>query len=574
MDVRLPDGTIIKGVPDGMSKADLTAKLQANGYDMSKLAPALPTQPVVATPAAPAPLRGKAGMFDMLSAPFEMGMELANKPRAEQAAFIAPTVEALGAGGGAMLGSMGGPLGAVTGAGAGYAGAKELMRYAAGTATPETLPQASQRVAENAITGAAMEAGGRAIIGPIIDKAAKAAGWVFDTVSGNLLQVRAGKIIRQIAGADLDAVKAAASNAPQNLTAAQAVAPVGNDMLSALGARAAKNDVVNFFSRTAAEQEAARSAALKAVTPDMATAQAMRGNAASPLYTAATQPSVAINTKPLVTRVDDLLARNPGNPELITALNKIKTGLESSNNAEQVSSVLDGLKTAIASKDNKFIAKNLLDVKSSIESALPGYKTAQQVFATASKPVNQAAVLGEMQNVLAREGGGERVTPFLNVLGRGENALIKRTTGDARFGDLGDVLSKPQMAVVDDVAGQLTRDLQLAKAAARGEGGLSRILGEAKATAELPPAFNIYTRTSNKVLSLLEGRVNTNTLKAMEDGMRSGKDLMSLINKLPAAERVNALKAIGTSAKDFGRAATFGTNALAPQSENQNALVK
>lgn len=38
MDVRLPDGTVIRGVPDGMSKADLTAKLQANGYDVSKLA--------------------------------------------------------------------------------------------------------------------------------------------------------------------------------------------------------------------------------------------------------------------------------------------------------------------------------------------------------------------------------------------------------------------------------------------------------------------------------------------------------------------------------------------------------
>lgn len=37
MDVRLPDGTVIKGVPDGMSKADLTAKLKLNGYDVSKL---------------------------------------------------------------------------------------------------------------------------------------------------------------------------------------------------------------------------------------------------------------------------------------------------------------------------------------------------------------------------------------------------------------------------------------------------------------------------------------------------------------------------------------------------------
>ncbi len=37
MDVQLPDGTLLRGVPDGMSRADLTAKLSANGYDVSKL---------------------------------------------------------------------------------------------------------------------------------------------------------------------------------------------------------------------------------------------------------------------------------------------------------------------------------------------------------------------------------------------------------------------------------------------------------------------------------------------------------------------------------------------------------
>lgn len=37
MDVRLPDGTVITNVPDGITKAELTAKLQANGYDVSKL---------------------------------------------------------------------------------------------------------------------------------------------------------------------------------------------------------------------------------------------------------------------------------------------------------------------------------------------------------------------------------------------------------------------------------------------------------------------------------------------------------------------------------------------------------
>jgi hypothetical protein len=39
MDVRLPDGTLIKNVPDDMSKADLTAKLKRNGFDLSTAKP-------------------------------------------------------------------------------------------------------------------------------------------------------------------------------------------------------------------------------------------------------------------------------------------------------------------------------------------------------------------------------------------------------------------------------------------------------------------------------------------------------------------------------------------------------
>jgi hypothetical protein len=64
MDVRLPDGTVIKNVPDGMSKADLTAKLKANGYDIGKLeAPAALSSE--------APARGSAGMLDILSVPLD-----------------------------------------------------------------------------------------------------------------------------------------------------------------------------------------------------------------------------------------------------------------------------------------------------------------------------------------------------------------------------------------------------------------------------------------------------------------------------------------------------------------------
>lgn len=65
MDVQLPDGTVIRDIPDGTSKAELTAKLARNGYDVSKLsaAPAAPsdgqrnlTDLMLNRPATPAPL--------------------------------------------------------------------------------------------------------------------------------------------------------------------------------------------------------------------------------------------------------------------------------------------------------------------------------------------------------------------------------------------------------------------------------------------------------------------------------------------------------------------------------------
>ena len=47
MNVSLPDGTVLRDVPDGTTKAQLRAKLAANGYDVSKLdsAPAAPAAP-------------------------------------------------------------------------------------------------------------------------------------------------------------------------------------------------------------------------------------------------------------------------------------------------------------------------------------------------------------------------------------------------------------------------------------------------------------------------------------------------------------------------------------------------
>jgi hypothetical protein len=184
--------------------------------------------------AAPVAPRGRAGMFDMLSAPFEMGAALAAKPRKQQVEFIAPAVEALGSAGGAMVGTGAGPLGTVVGAGAGYAGAKELLRLAAGESGGETLPQAATRQAQNVLEGATMEAFGRGVVSPVIAKGAEYANKLKNIKLDQYIKA-VGDKGEEIVNALRGRVQIVPGTSP---TAGEVAAPVGSVGLSVLQARA------------------------------------------------------------------------------------------------------------------------------------------------------------------------------------------------------------------------------------------------------------------------------------------------------------------------------------------------
>jgi len=75
-----------------------------------------------------------------------------------------PVIEALGLVGGGIAGTPAGPLGAIAGAGLGYAGAKQAYRTAeelAGVSEPAPLPEQLVRTGKEVATGAAYEMGGQ-----------------------------------------------------------------------------------------------------------------------------------------------------------------------------------------------------------------------------------------------------------------------------------------------------------------------------------------------------------------------------------------------------------------------------
>jgi hypothetical protein len=412
---------------------------------------------------------------------------------------------------------------------------------------------------------------------------AKGAGNVVDAITGQRATTRAGNIVRNALTEEgrtpqnIAAAQNALINAPAGTTVRQALADVTSPQIQYLGETVQAKTAPGAALSVQAAQEADRLARLQAVTPDLTAAEIARTNVSRPLYNAATLPLTPINTAPLTQQIDDLLVANPGNTKLVSALNQVKTGLEASSSAQQVSSVIDDLKELIANKDNKFIVKNLANVKKTIEQALPGYERAQQAFAIASPPVNQAKVLNAMTDVLKQPlGVGERAGPFATVLGRGESALLKKATGEARYDDLSQVLSPQQMGVVKGVEAELKRDAEVVRQTQAGAEAMKIILEANQSKFRLPSFLDVKVTLTNQMLDILKDRMSANVLKELEKGFNSAQDFQALLKKVPASQRIDVLRALGQAQDQISptklNIITQTQNALASTQENQNAL--
>ena len=203
-------------------------------------APAAPAQPV--TP--PGVIPGAApGQVAPPAQPAQPSM-------AQRAiSFVRPTVEALGAAGGAVVGTPLGPAGTVGGAGLGFGLAKgglDVLEQMAGTRqAPATAGEALLGGARDVLTGATYETAGR-VAAPIVSAAIQK----FGTSATRALDVKgrqATKIARAAAGKEIDAIRAALRGADPSDLPAQATANIDRkawQSLNELGASLDETDVI------------------------------------------------------------------------------------------------------------------------------------------------------------------------------------------------------------------------------------------------------------------------------------------------------------------------------------------
>ena len=163
--------------------------------------------------------------------------------------YVAPTIEALGSAGGALLGGTAGtfgagPIGTVTGgvvgAGLGYGLAKEALELSdvyLGGKEPRKGAAIAVEPTKNILEGATYEAGGR-VVAPLLGKAiGKAADLK------NIPQNKAAEIARNALGPDLpEVINALRAAQGQNVSAAQATAAINSPTWQALIDRATARD--------------------------------------------------------------------------------------------------------------------------------------------------------------------------------------------------------------------------------------------------------------------------------------------------------------------------------------------
>lgn len=115
---------------------------------------------------------------------------------------LAPITEGLGLAVGGIVGTPLGPVGQVTGAGLGYAGAKRLGTITdqyLGNTPPETLGGALKQTGKDVISGAQMEAGGQ-VAGVVLSKGAELAGKGIKQVLGATTGTGPGTIDEALKG--------------------------------------------------------------------------------------------------------------------------------------------------------------------------------------------------------------------------------------------------------------------------------------------------------------------------------------------------------------------------------------
>ena len=162
--------------------------------------------------------------------------------------------------------------------------------------------------------------------------------------------------------------------------------------------------------------------------------------------------------------------------------------------------MLDGIKTAMKSEDNKFILKELELVKRRLSARLPRWREAEAAFSEESKPITQGKVGNKLVKAAQVPGGWRpgagmplQEGNFLKELDKGFGLASKDLTPEARQS-------------IEQVAEEFRRNAAFMRQAELGSPAAPKL---DKTGTSLPNLLMREAMIMNAILRRLEGKVST-----------------------------------------------------------------
>ncbi|MEB3202968.1 MAG: hypothetical protein VKK05_09185, partial [Synechococcus sp.] len=301
-------------------------------------------------------------------------------------------------------------------------------------------------------------------------------------------------------------------------TAGEAAVPAGAARFSAMQ-RSAEDVLPSVYAERAAQQEAARQAAVRGVgqTPaDLKAAEAARSAQATSDYTAAFNQSLKADAQ-LVQ-----LSKNPYFQDALRGARKIMKAkqLGPTDMVENIHSIklaLDDMlspnaPTALGRSERQQVSKLKDDLIGWLEQRVPAYGAARQEFARRSVPINQMEVGQYLEQKLTGPLTGERPGVFAQAM-RDAPGTLKRATGFPRFEELSDVLTPAQLKAVEGVRDDLARGKLFEELVQRGQGRGTQAGKQAstqmqETVGELPNLLSRTAMIANSIIKRLQGKID------------------------------------------------------------------
>jgi hypothetical protein len=172
-----------------------------------------------------------------------------------------------------------------------------------------------------------------------------------------------------------------------------------------------------------------------------------------------------------------------------------------------------------------------------LSNKVPEWRDARQQYAAESKPINQMEVGQYLEQKLRNPlDTAERGPAFAQAV-RDAPSTIKKSTGQPRYNDLGEVLSPQQMSVVDALSRDLQRNSAYAQQARDGMVAAKEKLG-ITVNPEKPMGFT--SQAANVVKALLDraqGKAGEKALNIIAERMQDPGAMAELMNAATPKQR-------------------------------------